>query len=114
GPDGILDELRDEVRCPALHEMRAEERMAFRWRAVGAACLPDATAQNRRIVRLANNNLRFRSFLLQHPCNALERAARAHARNPIAEAASFEILENFDRCCPDPRNLPKKWIESIP
>src|SRR5262245_58595092 len=76
--------------------MRAEEGMAFRRRAVGAACLPDTAAQKRRIVRLANNDLRFRSFLLQHPCNALKRAARTHARNPIVEPVPLEILENFD------------------
>ena len=56
----------------------------------------NAAAQKRRIVRLANDDLGFRPFLLQHPCNALERAARAHAGDPIVKPVALEVLENFD------------------
>ena len=71
--------------------------MAFRRRAVGAACLRNAAAQKRRIVRLANDDLRFRPFFPQHARNALERPARAHAGDPIVEPVSLEVLQDFDR-----------------
>src|SRR5262249_33639302 len=94
GVDRILGQLRDEVRRPTLHEVRAEVGMAFRWRTVGAARLPNAASQQRRIVGLANNDFGFRSFLLQHARDALERAARAHAGDPIVEPVSLEVLQN--------------------
>src|ERR1044071_5576095 len=97
GPDRVLGELWNEVRRPALHQVRAEERMAFRWRAVGATCLYHAAAQERRVVGLANNDLGLRPFLLQHARNALQRATGPHPGDPIIEPLAFEILEDLDR-----------------
>jgi len=46
--------------------------MAFRRHAVGAACLCNAAAEERRVVRLANDDLRLRPLFLQDARNALE------------------------------------------
>src|SRR5438477_4022493 len=71
--------------------------MAFRWRAVDPARLRNAASEQRRIVGLANNDLGFRSFLLQHPRDALERAAGAHAGDPVVQPDSLEVMQNFNR-----------------
>ena len=51
--DRVLGELGDEVRRPALHHVRARERVAFGRTAVGGARLRDAAREHWRIVRLA-------------------------------------------------------------
>ena len=53
---GGLGEARDEVRAPALHQVRAEVRMALLRAAVGVARLRDAAAEHRRVVGLGRDD----------------------------------------------------------
>ncbi len=48
--DGVFGQLRNEVRRPALHQMRAETRMARGRAAVRLALLGNTAAQHLRVI----------------------------------------------------------------
>ncbi|MNF86665.1 hypothetical protein D3C84_691100 [compost metagenome] len=91
----ILGQLGNEIRGPALHQVRAERRVAVQRPALGIAQLGDAAAQQRRIVRFADHDAGRRAALAQHPRGALERAAGAVAADEIVERRIGEGLEDL-------------------
>src|SRR5690606_23264702 len=87
----------DEVRRPALHQMRPEVRVAAGRRAVRVPRLRNAAAYSLRVVRLTHHDLRGRAFLAQHARHALECAARAETRDEVVEPLAAERFENLRR-----------------
>src|SRR5690606_10087006 len=81
----LLGQLRNEIRRPALHEMRTKLRMAAQRRAVDGAWLSDAAAKHRRVVGLGSDDLGCRARLPQHTGDAVDRSASAKSRNPVVE-----------------------------
>jgi hypothetical protein len=75
--------------------MRAKERVTFRRRSIGPPALRNPATQKRRVVRLANDDFRLRALCPQHARHALQRAAGAHARDPIIEPLAGERLEDL-------------------
>ncbi len=71
--------------------------MAGRRRAVGIALLRLAAAQHRGDFRFADDDLRLRPFLAQHPRHALQRAAGAEPGHPVVERLAVEIVEDLAR-----------------
>ena len=57
----------------------------------------DPGFEQRRIGRLANNDLRFRALLPQHPADALQRPAGAVAGDPEVEPVAGEVVDDFAR-----------------
>ena len=87
--DRVRGQFRNEIRGPALHQVRAEVRMtALAW-------LGDAAADQLRVVRLAHDDLNFGALLLEHPRDAFQRAAGAIAGDPIVQALSIECRDDF-------------------
>ena len=95
--DRIAGQFRDEIRAPALHRMRLEGRVRRGRRAVGVALLRHAAVEQRRIGRLADDDLRVRPLLGQHARDALERAAGAEAGDPVVEPLAGEIVDDLAR-----------------
>ena len=93
--DDIFSQLRNEIRAPALHQVRAKQWVAFLGRAVIESFLRDAAAQNLRIVGFTNDNPGFRAPFLENPRHTFERTPCAETRHPIVELAVNESLENF-------------------
>ncbi len=93
----VFRELGNEVRAPALHQVRTEERMAPRRRTVGPARLRDAAAEELRVVGLAHDDLGLRPLLAQHARDALQCATRAEPRDPVIELLALEGFENLWR-----------------
>src|SRR5690606_18890228 len=83
-----------EVGRPALHGMRAEQRVAF----AASTVVPDAAGKDRHVVRLADHDSGLWAFGLQHPGYALQRAAGAGAGHPVVEWRVGEVSENFPGC----------------
>src|SRR5690606_13908909 len=86
---------RDEVRAPALHQVRTKTRMALRRRAVGAPPLTDPAAEHRRVVRLCGHYARRRACGLQRARDTLQRAAGAETGDPVIEAVAGEVGDDF-------------------
>ena len=95
--DRVAGELRNEVGRPALHRVRLETRMRRRRRPVGQPLLLDPGFEQRRIGRLADNDLRLRALLSQHAADALQRAAGAVAGHPEVEPVAGEVVDDFAR-----------------
>jgi len=95
--DGVLGNLRDEIRSPPLHGMRFEGGVRCRGRAVGLALLLGATADQRRVGRLAQHDLGIGHLAGQHPRDALERAAGAVAGDPVIELLALEVVDDLAR-----------------
>ena len=84
---GIAGDLRDEVRRPALHRMRLEGGMRRRRRAVRIARLLDAAAQQLRVLRLADDDLRLRASPWRARARRPSACRRCRSRSPSSRAA---------------------------
>ena len=71
--------------------------MAVLRRAIVEALLWQAAAEDRGIVRFANDDACAGALLPQHPGNAFQRAARAVAGDPVIKLAVREGLEDLGR-----------------
>ena len=67
-------------------------------RSVGVPLLLDAAREHRRVVGLANYDLCFRPLFGKHTGNAFQRAAGTESRDPVIEALTREVIQNFLRC----------------
>ena len=69
--------------------------MAAEHRAICSARLRHATAEHRRIVGLADDDLRVGPTVAEHARNAFERSAGAKARDPVIEPFTGEGVEDL-------------------
>src|SRR6516165_2540002 len=93
----VCSQLRNKIGRPTLHRMRFEYRMRCRGRAIRVALLGDSAAEERRILRLAYNDLGFRTLFCQDPCNTLERAAGAITGDPVIKRLPAKIGNDLAR-----------------
>ena len=94
---GVPGQLRNEVRRPALHRVGLETRMRRRGRPVGQPLLLDPGLEQRRIRRLADDDLRVGALRSQNAADALQRAAGAVAGHPEIEPVAGEVVDDFAR-----------------
>ena len=81
-----------------------------RRRAVALARLRDAAAEHRRVVRLAQHDLRLGPVLAQHARDALERAAGAGAGHPVVEPLAREVRRGSR--APSCASERRRWLRS--
>ena len=79
-----------------LHGMRLPAWMSGLCRAVCIALLLNSARQHRRIVGLADHDLRLRPLLSQHARHAFQRSAGAESRHPVIEPFA---LKSFRISC---------------
>src|SRR5690606_38242188 len=89
--DRFLQDVRDEVRRPALDRVRFEGRMARRRCTGGIALLDLTAAEELRVRGLAEDDLHFRSLAAQDATDAGDGAARAVAGDEVVEPRACEI-----------------------
>ncbi len=75
--------------------MWAKQRVAVLRRAIGHAFLRYAAAEDRRIVRFADDDPRLRACLPQHARYTLERTARSVTRDPVVERRIRECFQDL-------------------
>src|ERR1700722_8752733 len=77
--------------------MRLETRMRRGGRPVGQALLLDPRLEQRRVRRLADDDLRIGTLLSKYAADPLQRPAGAIAGHPKVEPVSAEVVDDFAR-----------------
>ena len=88
-----LGEARDEVGAPALHQVRAEIRMALARVAQGIPRLRYTTAEHGGVVGLGRDNPYARVGRLEAPCNTQQRAAGSEPAHESMQWLALEVGE---------------------
>ena len=95
--DGLLGQVGDKVRPPALHQVWPEIRMGARDRAVCIARLWHAAAEYRRVVGFSGDDPGRRIGYLQRSRDTEDGTAGAEAGDEVVERVVFEVLQDLLR-----------------